>query len=180
MSSLIEAVYGRDWPLKREISKHGPILIQFLGLLLAFKINRKIEWLWPTYWLLFPIAIAGLLLKVKLERFPAKWIPVRVKKTRQNKRPELRSDSSIGTEKALASSALIEMWKLIGFLSASYSLLHYPLLPVTSGVGLRVHAAASGTVLRRAASATAIRNTPISPGGVLDLHQELSPDHSSN
>src|SRR3984885_3815298 len=45
----------------------------------------------------------------KLERFRAKacpaldagWIPVRVKKTRQNKNPEPRSDS-IGTEKALA------------------------------------------------------------------------------
>jgi transposase-like protein len=35
-----------------------------------------------------------------LERFPAKWKPVRVKKTRQNKRLEPRSDS-IGTEKAL-------------------------------------------------------------------------------
>jgi hypothetical protein len=43
------------------------------------------------------------------ERFPAKacpaldagWIPVRVKKTRQNKRLEFRSDS-IGTKKALA------------------------------------------------------------------------------
>src|SRR6266702_1552784 len=35
-----------------------------------------------------------------LERFPAKWIPVRVKKTRQNKKIEPRSDS-IGTEKAL-------------------------------------------------------------------------------
>ena len=35
-----------------------------------------------------------------LERFPAKWIPVRVKKTRQNKKESLRSDS-IGTEKAL-------------------------------------------------------------------------------
>src|SRR5258708_26296294 len=35
-----------------------------------------------------------------LERFQAKWIPVRVKKTRQNKRIEPRSDS-IGTEKAL-------------------------------------------------------------------------------
>ncbi len=34
--------------------------------------------------------------EVELERFPAKWIPVRVKKTRQNKK-ELRSDS-IGTE----------------------------------------------------------------------------------
>ena len=36
-----------------------------------------------------------------LERFRAKWIPVRVKKTRQNKNLEPRSDS-IGTEKALA------------------------------------------------------------------------------
>src|SRR5580692_989507 len=36
----------------------------------------------------------------KLERFRAKWIPVRVKKTRQNKNLEPRSDS-IGTEKAL-------------------------------------------------------------------------------
>src|SRR5258708_5071870 len=35
------------------------------------------------------------------ERFRAKWTPVRVKKTRQNKRLELRSDS-IGTVKALA------------------------------------------------------------------------------
>src|ERR1700722_387104 len=35
-----------------------------------------------------------------LERFRAKWIPVRVKKTRQNKNLEPRSDS-IGTEKAL-------------------------------------------------------------------------------
>ena len=36
-----------------------------------------------------------------LERFRAKWKPVRVKKTRQNKNLEPRSDS-IGTEKALA------------------------------------------------------------------------------
>src|ERR1700693_5680386 len=35
-----------------------------------------------------------------LERFPAKWVPVRVKKTRQTKMRSLRSDS-IGTEKAL-------------------------------------------------------------------------------
>ena len=33
------------------------------------------------------------------ERFQVKWAPVRVKKTRQNKRLEPRSDS-IGTEKA--------------------------------------------------------------------------------
>jgi len=32
----------------------------------------------------------------RLERFQAKWIPVRVKKTRQNKKIEPRSDS-IGT-----------------------------------------------------------------------------------
>jgi hypothetical protein len=36
-----------------------------------------------------------------LERFRAKWVPLRVKKTRQNKKREPRSDS-IGTEKALA------------------------------------------------------------------------------
>src|SRR5439155_11938199 len=36
-----------------------------------------------------------------LERFQAKWVPVRVKKTRPNKKIEPRSDS-IGTEKALA------------------------------------------------------------------------------
>jgi hypothetical protein len=35
-----------------------------------------------------------------LERFPAKWAPVRVKKTRQDKKLEPRSDT-IGTEKAL-------------------------------------------------------------------------------
>jgi len=34
--------------------------------------------------------------KGRLERFPAKWAPVRVKKTRQIKNLELRSDS-IGT-----------------------------------------------------------------------------------
>ena len=38
-----------------------------------------------------------------LERFPAKWTPVRVKKTRQIKNSEPRSDS-IGTEKALGKS----------------------------------------------------------------------------
>ena len=40
-----------------------------------------------------------------LERFRAKWIPVRVKKARQNKNLEPRSDS-IGTEKALAFARL--------------------------------------------------------------------------
>ncbi|WP_210421911.1 hypothetical protein [Bradyrhizobium nitroreducens] len=37
----------------------------------------------------------------RLERFRAKWTPVRVKKTRQNKNLELGSDS-IRTENALA------------------------------------------------------------------------------
>ncbi len=40
----------------------------------------------------------------RLQRFPAKWKPVRVKKTGQNKNLEPRSDS-IGTEKAQASPA---------------------------------------------------------------------------
>jgi hypothetical protein len=35
--------------------------------------------------------------ETNLERFPAKWIPVRVKKTRQIENQSLRSDS-IGTE----------------------------------------------------------------------------------
>jgi hypothetical protein len=39
------------------------------------------------------------------ERFRAKWIPVRVKKTRQNKRPEPGSDS-IRTDKALVPEIL--------------------------------------------------------------------------
>jgi hypothetical protein len=44
--------------------------------------------------------------KVVLERFRAKWIPVRVKKTRQNNNLEPRSDS-IGTEKALGREPII-------------------------------------------------------------------------
>jgi hypothetical protein len=45
------------------------------------------------------------LLRLGLERFPAKWKPVRVKKTRQIKNLEPRSDF-IGTEKALARPGL--------------------------------------------------------------------------
>ena len=41
-----------------------------------------------------------------LERFPAKWVPVRVKKTRQNKKREPRSDL-IGTGKALVLAAAL-------------------------------------------------------------------------
>src|SRR5271170_6790971 len=41
--------------------------------------------------------------KSSLERFRAKWTPVRVKKTRQNKRLEPRSDSS-RTEKVLVAN----------------------------------------------------------------------------
>ena len=45
----------------------------------------------------------------RLERFQAKWMPVRVKKTRQNKKIELRSDS-IGTEKALVRCELAKQF----------------------------------------------------------------------
>jgi hypothetical protein len=63
-----------------------------------------------------------------LERFRAKacpgldpgWIPVRVKKTRQNKNLEPRSDS-IGTEKALGAMfskvRLRQSWRSLAFLS---------------------------------------------------------------
>src|SRR5689334_3680669 len=44
---------------------------------------------------------SGLVIGPAQKRFQAKWAPVRVKKTRQNKKLEPRSDS-IGTEKALA------------------------------------------------------------------------------
>jgi hypothetical protein len=43
-----------------------------------------------------------------LERFPAKWIPVRVKKKRQNKRLEPGSDS-IRTDKALVGHAPVRL-----------------------------------------------------------------------
>jgi hypothetical protein len=46
-------------------------------------------------------------LRDTLERFPAKWKPVRVKKTRQIKNLEPRSDS-IGTEKTLAYGKPVE------------------------------------------------------------------------
>jgi hypothetical protein len=44
--------------------------------------------------------IDGILATLGLERLPAKWMQVRVKKTRKNKELEPRSDS-IGSEKAL-------------------------------------------------------------------------------
>jgi hypothetical protein len=43
--------------------------------------------------------------EISPERFPAKWIAVRVEKTRQNNKLESRSDS-IGTEKALERDAI--------------------------------------------------------------------------
>ena len=45
-------------------------------------------------------------MQADLERFEPKWIPARVKKTRQNKQPEPRSDF-IGREKALARDLLL-------------------------------------------------------------------------
>jgi hypothetical protein len=47
-----------------------------------------------------------------LERFRTKWKPVRVKKTRQNKNLEPRSDS-IGTEKALVAVILMPLSRSI-------------------------------------------------------------------
>ncbi|SEE32374.1 hypothetical protein SAMN05444164_7671 [Bradyrhizobium erythrophlei] len=46
-------------------------------------------------------------IRFRLERFRAKWIPLRVKKTRQDKSLEPRSDS-IGAEKALADNCHIQ------------------------------------------------------------------------
>src|SRR5438876_1412724 len=53
-----------------------------------------------------------------LERFQAKWIPVRVKKTRQNKKIEPRSDS-IGTEKALTGDRMSKPKGKVALVSGS-------------------------------------------------------------
>src|SRR6202021_1786853 len=56
----------------------------------------------------------------RLERFRAKWIPVRLKKTRQNKNLEPRSDS-IGTETALAPSSVSKCglsWSAMSFINS--------------------------------------------------------------
>jgi hypothetical protein len=46
-----------------------------------------------------------------LERFRAKWIPVRLKKTRQNKNLEPRSDS-IGSERLTSRLCSADLWQL--------------------------------------------------------------------
>ena len=58
---------------------------------------------YPFIFVFLPIVLAGYFLLGKagnLERFPAKWRPVRVKKTRQNKNLEPRFDA-IEAQKAL-------------------------------------------------------------------------------
>jgi hypothetical protein len=81
------------------------LLAASLGFGLIYFLQRK-GWPYHSY----PMMVFALLAfghamtsshdRTALERFPAKWIPVRVKKTRQIKEQSLRSDS-IGTEKAL-------------------------------------------------------------------------------
>src|SRR5262245_39440184 len=74
----------------------------------------------------------------RLERFRAKWIPVRVKKTRQNKNLEPGSDS-IRTEKALAGGALVFEDRAEQFPALAVELHHLQLLVdaivVRRGVG---------------------------------------------
>ena len=78
------------------ISEYGLIALQFSALLIAFKINRKIEWLWPSIWILLPVTISIALARAKF-----------------------------GDE----AKPTITLWKLIGSLSAAYSLIYYPLIP---------------------------------------------------
>jgi len=68
--------------------------------------------------------VASLLAMTELERFPAKWKPVRVKKTRQNKNLEPRSDS-IGTDKALDTEAECQNEKGCAIISRSSLSLNY-------------------------------------------------------
>jgi hypothetical protein len=42
-------------------STFGPILLQSFVLLVALNLNRKIEWLWPSYWILVPVVISAAL-----------------------------------------------------------------------------------------------------------------------
>jgi hypothetical protein len=78
------------------ISEYGFIALQFCTLLFAFKVSRKIEWLWPSLWILLPVSVSIVLARAKFD------------------------DEAKST---------ITLWKLIGFLSAAYSLIHYPLIP---------------------------------------------------
>jgi DNA-binding transcriptional LysR family regulator len=66
----------------------------------------------------------------ELERFPAKWTPVRDKKTRQSKIPEPRSDS-IGTEMVLAGRRQVDFQDVAEF----------PFVGLTSATALQVHIA---------------------------------------
>jgi hypothetical protein len=79
------------------ISEYALIAIQFSALLIAFKVNRKIEWLWPSIWILLPVAISIALARAKFD------------------------DEAKPT---------ITLLKLLGCLSATYSLIHYPLIPM--------------------------------------------------
>src|SRR5439155_17278661 len=42
---------------------YGLITLQFFALLIALKINRKIEWLSPSLWILLPASISVLLVR---------------------------------------------------------------------------------------------------------------------
>src|SRR3984893_8414751 len=88
----------RSWRLLATdfISEYGLIALQFSALLIAFKVNRKIEWLWPSIWILLPVFVSIVLARAKFDD---------------------------------AAKPTINLLKLIGSLSAAYSLIHYPLIP---------------------------------------------------
>jgi hypothetical protein len=79
------------------IFEYGLIALQFSALLIAFKVNRKIEWLWPSIWILLPVSVSIALARAKFD------------------------DEAKPT---------ITLLKLLGSLSAAYSLIHYPLIPM--------------------------------------------------
>src|SRR2546421_9715840 len=49
------------------ISKYVLLAFQFFALLIALKINRKIEWLAPSLWILFPISLSVILVRARYD-----------------------------------------------------------------------------------------------------------------
>jgi hypothetical protein len=74
MSTLTPTV-NKNWRLTPAglISEYGKIALQFFALLIAFKINRKIEWLAPSLWILLPLTNSAVLVRA---RFAALAKPV--------------------------------------------------------------------------------------------------------
>jgi len=68
MSTFAPTV-SKNWRVSAAsaVSKYGLVAVQFFAFLLALKINRKIEWLAPSLWILFPISLSAALARAKYD-----------------------------------------------------------------------------------------------------------------